>query len=109
MLVQTSTGAKSADSGTQTIVMTFEHVAAGLVASDGKPLRHFEIAGVDGIYHPASAVISAENRATIEVSSSSVADPVSVRYAWHEEAIGNLSNSCGLPAGPFRTSAGARQ
>eukprot|EP01043_Picozoa_sp_COSAG02_P056140 COSAG02_NODE_6612_length_3460_cov_1.770009_3_plen_169_part_00 len=108
MLVQTSTGQKTAESGTPTIMMTFEHVAGGLVASDGQPLRHFEIAGVDGIYHPASAVISGQNRATIEVASSSVADPVSVRYAWHEEAIGNLANSCGLPAGPFRTSTGAR-
>jgi sialate O-acetylesterase len=108
MLVQTSTGAQN-DSSMQTVVMTFEHVAAGLVSSDGEPLRHFEIAGVDGIYHPASAVIPAENRATIAVSSSSVADdPVSVRYAWHEEAIGNLANSCGLPAGPFRTSVGAQ-
>ena len=99
--MQTTAGPKSAS--TQTIKLKFEHVAAGLVATDGKPLRHFEVAGVDGMYHPASAVILAEDRATIEVSSSAVADPVCVRYAWHEEAIGNLANTCGLPAGPFRT------
>ena len=100
MLVET----KRANRGCiQTIVLTFEHVVAGLLATDGQPLRHFEVAGADGMYYPASAVISTEDRATLEVSSSSVADPVSVRYAWHEEAIGNLANSCGLPAGPFRT------
>lgn len=101
ILAQTTTGPKSA--GTQTIKLTFEHVAAGLVATDGKPLRYFELAGVDGMYHPASAVILPEDRATIEVLSSAVADPVCVRYAWHEAAIGNLANTCGLPAGPFRT------
>lgn len=91
------------NSAARTITLTFEHAAGGLMALDGEPLRHFEVAGADDVYHPAIAVISADDRATIQVSASSVADPVAVRYAWHEEAIGNLANSHGLPSGPFRT------
>ena len=32
-----------------------------------------------------------------------VAQPVAVRYAWHDDATPNLANKEGLPASPFRT------
>jgi sialate O-acetylesterase len=41
--------------------------------------------------------------ATVVVSAESVAKPVAVRFAWHQEAEPNLSNKEGLPASPFRT------
>ena len=37
------------------------------------------------------------------VSSSSVAAPVAVRYAWQDDPITSLRNREGLPAAPFRT------
>ena len=80
-------------------VLTFAHVAGGMVAPGGE-LRGFSIAGADGAFHPAEAVIAGD---TVEVSSPDVAKPVAVRYAWANVPDGNLFNTAGLPASPFRT------
>ena len=77
----------------------FEHVA-GLVAKDGKPLSHFEIAGNDQKFVPATATIDGE---TVVVKSDWVTQPVAVRFAWTDTAEPNLFNTAGLPASPFRT------
>jgi len=82
------------------IRVTFDHVGGGLVARDGKPLSHFEVAGKDGKFVAAEAVVDGE---TVVVSSKSVADPVAVRFGWNELAEPNLSNKEGLPASPFRS------
>lgn len=37
------------------------------------------------------------------ISSEEVEEPVAVRYNWAENPSGNLVNSAGLPATPFRT------
>lgn len=78
----------------------FKHTGGGLVARDGKPLSHFEIAGEDGKFVPATATIEG---AAVVVHSDQVQKPTAVRYAWHQEAQPNLSNQEGLPASPFRT------
>ena len=83
------------------MVLQFDHVGGGLVAGNGKPLNGFSIAGKNGKFTWANAVIKGE---TIEVSSKDIPNPVAVRYAWAdnpEEA--NLYNREGLPASPFRT------
>jgi sialate O-acetylesterase len=80
-------------------ILTFEH-ADGLAARDGKPLDWFEVAGSDGVYHPAQATI--EGRQVV-VRSEQVAEPRSVRFAWNEAAQPNLVNGAGLPAIPFRS------
>ncbi|MBY0528271.1 MAG: sialate O-acetylesterase [Gemmataceae bacterium] len=82
------------------IRVSFDHVGGGLVARDGKPLTHFQIAGEDGKFVDAKAEIDG---GTVVVSAEGVAKPVAVRFAWHQEAEPNLSNKDGLPAGPFRT------
>jgi len=80
--------------------LTFTHLGGGLVAKDG-PLKTFEIAGTDGNFVPAEAVIDGH---TIVVRSAAVPAPVAVRYAWSNYPIGcNLVNAAGLPAAPFRT------
>jgi sialate O-acetylesterase len=81
-------------------VLTFDHVAGGLKASDGKALSWFVIAGEDGRFYPADAKIEG---AQVWVSSKRVARPAAVRMAWDEAARPNLVNSDGLPAWPFRT------
>lgn len=81
------------------IRLSFDH-AAGLKASDGKDLNEFTIAGADENFVPAKATIDGE---TIVVESADVADPVAVRFGWHELAQPNLVNAAGLPASPFRT------
>lgn len=91
---------KSAKVDNGKIVISFDHVAKGLATLDGKEPSHFEIAGADGKYVEAKAVLYGNS---IIVSSDKVAVPVSARYGWHQEAMGNLCNSEKLPASPFRT------
>jgi len=77
------------------------HFDGGVLASrDQKPLTEFEIAGADGQFVTATAVIKDD---TVVVSSTQVAAPVAVRFAWRETAQPNLINKDGLPAYPFRT------
>ncbi len=80
-------------------VLQFTHLAGGLVAPGGK-LTGFTIAGADGKFHPAEAVIAGD---TVVVSAPDVSQPVAVRYGWANVASGNLFNTAGLPASPFRT------
>ena len=82
------------------ITVSFKHTNGGLKTQDGGPLKGFQIAGADQQWKPASAKIDGE---TIIISSSDVAAPVAVRYAWLDNPDCNLSNGAGLPASPFRT------
>lgn len=84
------------------IRIEFDHVGSGLVSRDGGPLTHFEIAGADMNFVPASAVISEDGR-TVLVSSPDVPEPRRVRFAWSQTAEPNLMNKEGLPAGAFHT------
>lgn len=81
-------------------VLSFAHVGGGLTARDGKPLTEFEIAGEDGKFVKADAVIEGK---TVVVTSKEVEKPTQVRYGWRKNANPNLMNKEGLPAGPFRT------
>lgn len=80
-------------------VLSFDQIALGLTAYDQK-LVSFEVAGDDKIFYPADAVISGK---TVVVKNTNVKKPVAVRYAFKDNAIGNLYNVEGLPLGPFRT------
>lgn len=80
--------------------LVFEHTGAGL-SSFGKELNNFEIAGVDKIFYPATAVIAGKKE--IIVKSDRVAQPVAVRYAFKDWVVGDLYNMEGLPASSFRT------
>jgi sialate O-acetylesterase len=81
--------------------LTFTHVGGGLVAKGGD-LVGFTVAGKDGKFVPAKAVIKDE---TVVVSSEEVPEPAAVRYGWVNFAKPtlNLFNKDGLPATPFRT------
>jgi sialate O-acetylesterase len=82
-----------------TIRVRFRHAGGGLVldAAKGSGLL---IAGMDGQFKPATAVVDGE---TLVVSSPDVAAPVAVRYAWEDDPATTLRNKDGLPASPFRT------
>ncbi|MAB59483.1 MAG: sialate O-acetylesterase, partial [Verrucomicrobiales bacterium] len=82
------------------IRLSFRHTGSGLASRDAKPLNWFEIAGKEGDFVKAQAVIDGN---TVVVSSATIDKPSSVRFAWHQEATPNLINKKGLPAGPFRT------
>ncbi|WP_304066978.1 sialate O-acetylesterase [Pedobacter glucosidilyticus] len=81
------------------IILTFDHAPLGLT-SFGKGLRNFEIAGEDQTFYPANASITSEG---IKVSSSLVASPLAVRYAFKDFVIGDLFGLNGLPVSSFRT------
>lgn len=81
------------------LVVRFGQSAGGLVLKPG-PASGFVIAGEDRVWKPAQARVAGE---TVIVSSSEVAKPAAVRYAWENLPTVTLYNSAGLPATPFRT------
>lgn len=80
-------------------VLTFDYVGGGL-ESKGASLKGFVIAGNDGLFYPATAVIEGDK---VEVSAPEVSAPVAVRYGWDKFFRVNLYNKEGFPATPFRT------
>lgn len=82
------------------IRIRFRGVYGGLVARGSEFPRGFAIAGADRKFVWASAHIEGDS---VVVSSPEVKQPVAVRYAWADNPQGNLYNSAGLPAAPFRT------
>ena len=81
------------------IRLAFDSVGTGLMASD-TGLANFEIAGADGIFTPATALIDGDR---IVVSAHGIADPREVRYAWRDKVVASLFNKEGLPASSFTT------
>jgi len=63
---------------------------------DGGPVKGFVVAGADGKFAWADAVIDGS---AVVVSSASVPQPTTVRYAWGDNPVGNLYNQAGLPGG----------
>jgi sialate O-acetylesterase len=96
------------------VAIEFDHVGSGLQAverptdapraeGDARAgvLTGFAIAGPDRRFVWADARIEGDR---VIVSSSSVSQPVAVRYAWADNPVSaNLFNVEGLPASPFRT------
>lgn len=82
------------------IRVNFDHTGGGLATRDGKAPDWFEIAGDDGKFVSADAVIDGKD---VIVSSSAVAQPVKVRLAWSQIGTPNLMNKEGLPASAFRS------
>ena len=80
-----------------TLTVRFSH-AQGLKTTDSKPPSAFELAGKDGVFHPAAAKIHGD---AISLTSAKVQQPVAVRYAWANDPKVNLINGAGLPTPPF--------
>lgn len=64
----------------------------------GDKITHFELAGADGIFHPAKAFFRKER---LVLLSKAVRHPKRVRYAWDNTATPNLFNAAGLPTSCF--------
>jgi len=82
------------------ITISFKY-SDGLVANGGT-LNSFEIAGDDGTFVPATAMIQGDK---VIVSAASVLHPKAVRYGWSDKAEPHLFNKAGLPASTFITNA----
>lgn len=68
-------------------------------SSDGKALRTFELAEIEGIYYPATATIVGNQ---VKVSGKEVRRPRYIRYGWQPYTRANLVNGADLPASTFR-------
>jgi sialate O-acetylesterase len=82
------------------LILNFSHAGNGLISSDGQPLTWFSIAGKDGKFVPAIAVIKNN---TVQLFSAEIKKPKYIRFAWDETAQPNFFNKEGLPCVPFRT------
>ena len=76
-----------------TVALRFDH-ADGLTCTRG-----FEIAGHDGLFHPATIRIEGDK---IILSSPEVQLPATVRYGWSGFTDADLRNAQGLPASTFK-------
>ena len=93
---------KSCKADGDKLVLRFDFAGKGIVTVNGKQPAGFEIAGADGEYHPALAVITGDDEITL--SAQRVAAPVSARYAWCAyNGDLNVENRDGFPMVPFRT------
>ncbi len=59
----------------------------------------FELAGEDGIFYPATAILTSEGR--ILVKSDDVLHPRQIRYGWVNYGVVALFGANGIPAAPF--------
>ncbi len=81
-----------------TAYITFDY-GEGMHSSDGGELQTFEIAGHDGVFVPAEALIT--DGKTIKAWSRQIKHPKFVRYGWQPFTRANLVNREGLPASTF--------
>jgi len=79
--------------------LKFDHAENGLILKGNKATEWF-IAGADKVFYPADIKTS---KNMVLVSSTKVKAPVAVRFAFSNEAIGNIFSKEGLPVNPFRT------
>ena len=84
------------------IILQFTNTGSGMIAKDKYGyLKGFAIAGSDQHFVWANASIEGDK---VIVYSSTVANPVAVRYAWgNNPDDAGLYNKEGIPASPFRT------
>lgn len=76
------------------------HVADDQTSAAPIALTGFTVAGEDRRFYPAQAEIRGD---AVVVRCPQVPKPIAVRYGWADYPTGNLFNSAGLPATPFRT------
>ncbi|MBT4223990.1 MAG: hypothetical protein HOD72_05935 [Opitutae bacterium] len=83
------------------IRVSFHHVGKGLAFRHAKALQGFEIAGADGKWHWAEAVIDGES---VVLGHPNVSKPVNVQYAFsNNPSYANFYNKDGLPGLTFTT------
>jgi sialate O-acetylesterase len=82
------------------IEVTFDTGGSDLTSGEAPEVRGFAVAGIDGVYRYADAVIDGPR---VNISCRLVSEPKTVRYAFEAAPAADLRNAAGLPAAPFRT------
>lgn len=90
---------KSINKENERFILEFENADGGLTPI-GQRLDGFEIAGEDGKFIPANAIVRLNK---VNVWNSSIKNPKYIRYAFKDYPVVSLFNNFGLPAAPFRT------
>ena len=85
--------------GPGTVAVTFTN-GQGMRPACGSAIRGFELADIDGLYHPAEVI--SVNPYELIIKSMKTNNPTMVRYAWQPFTRANLVNSDSLPAGTFK-------
>lgn len=85
-----------------TVRLTFSNVPVGFTPNGTDVVVGFEVAGADGVYHPAKAWTDWFTHEMI-LQSDEVPEIVNVRYCFKNFCPGNLKNTFGMPVIPFRT------
>lgn len=80
------------------VTLTMDTHGSRLMTSDGHAPRTFEVAEIEGIYYPATAVINGNE---ITISNMEVKKPRYVRYGWQPFTRANVTNSEGIPTSTF--------
>lgn len=89
------------------VIVRFDNAENGFRVAG--PLKGFELAGKDRVFHAADAEVvmkfgrGPDGGFMVRVSSGSVPEPVAVRYCFRDFLVGNLYNVEGWPAVPFRS------
>jgi sialate O-acetylesterase len=91
---------KSAQVEGSTVRVIFDAGGEALATRVSGGVKGFALAGADGEYRFADAVIEGNS---VVVQSAEVPQPKTVRYAWAAMPRASLINRAGLPAAPFRT------
>lgn len=79
------------------IRVNFDH-AEGLRTRDGAPPLGFEVAGADGVFQPATAILG---NSSVLLTCPAVAQPVTVRFAWAPDFMTTMVAASGLPVAQF--------
>jgi len=82
-----------------TVLVHFNHIPLGLTTY-GKQITQFEVAAADQKFYPAIAALVND---VVKVYSDKVKQPVAIRYAFKDWAVGELYSVEGLPVSSFRT------
>ncbi len=84
------------------IRIRFANTRAGVghLSVFGAEVCGFEVAGPDKVFHPVKAVA---NRFDVILDCSQIADPIAVRYAFHNASDSDLTSTLGVPVPSFRT------
>ncbi|MBR6462769.1 discoidin domain-containing protein, partial [bacterium] len=92
---------KSIELEGQSARLSFDFAYDGLTTADGKDPDCFEVAGIDKVFHPANAKITAPDQVTI--SSEKVKNIMYINFGRGLLDRPNLRNSAGLSANTFTT------
>lgn len=82
------------------LTVEFKYAEEGLKTRNSVAPTMFEIAGTNRVFYPASATIIGNK---VELTSSSVANPVAARLGWSYINTTNLTSAFGLPVCVFKT------